>query len=251
MTRLLFTVFAAQLLFPGLTAGAAEFNGAVLRMINRMPRGGGYATDANAKQNLASAVLTQNERVAIQPEGANPSFCSSATYLVFAGVLSELAQSGQIHLPADSVAALEVTGQPDGSGVWGRWNANGPGTARLFYETGLGSNFVDWARARPGDFMKIFWTREIGSRERGHSVVFLGTELIDGVEHVRFWSSNKPEGYGEKTVPRTKIAWAVFSRLERPARVSRLAALPKMDTYLASMLKRPSTQAEVAKVCGF
>ena len=93
------------------------------------------------------------------------------------------------------------TGQRDGEGVWGRWNANGPGTARLFYEMKLGPNFSDFAQARPGDFMKIFWSTAVGRREHGHSVIFLGTEKVNGVDSVRFWSSNIGVGYSEKTVP--------------------------------------------------
>jgi hypothetical protein len=243
------------MLFPGHSAQSEtahdfDFNATILRMIDRMPQGGGYSTNSAAKQGLASAVRAENERVSIHPDVAQPSFCSSATYLVFASVLSNLAEKGQIHLSAEDVEALRVTDQRDGEGVWGRWNANGPGTARLFAETGMGQNFTDWNRARPGDFMKIFWTSEIGSRERGHSVVYLGTENIKGFEHVRFWSSNNPGGYGEKSVPRTKVAWAIFSRLERPARVTRLAGLPKIDTFLASLLKRPSTREEVTSQCG-
>lgn len=256
MKRLIAVVLSSFAVLPGVPAQAqnahdSEFNAAVLRAIARMPHGGGYATNATAKQNLTSAIRTEEERLALQPDVAQPSFCSSATYLVFLSVLGELAQRGQIYMSADDVRALRVAGQHDGEGVWGRWNANGPGTARLFTEAGLGQNFTDWSLARPGDFMKIFWTREIGSRERGHSVVYLGTETIKGVEHVRFWSSNQPGGYGEKSVPRSKIAWAIFSRLERPARISRLIGLPKVDTFLASMLKRSATREEVGSLCGF
>jgi hypothetical protein len=255
MKRLIALVLPALALLPpgstrAQTAHDLDFNAAILRSIERMPQGGGYATTSTAKQNLASAVRAGNDRISIQPEFAQPSFCSSATYLVFVNVLSELAQRRQIHLSAEDADALRVTGQQDGEGVWGRWNANGPGTARLFTESGLGQNFTDWNRARPGDFMKIFWSHEIGSRERGHSVVYLGMETIEGVQHVRYWSSNNPDGYGVKSVPRTKVAWAIFSRLERPARVSRLAGLPRIDTFLASMLNRPSTREEVASQCG-
>jgi hypothetical protein len=251
MNRLHVLAFAAAFVLAWPKSGhGSEFNGAILEAIRQMPKGGGYATTAEAKEKLAAAVRTDRDRVSIQPETAYPSFCSSATYLVFASVLAQLAERGEIHLSADDARALQVTGQADGEGVWGRWNANGPGTARLFTESGLGPNFVDWDRALPGDFMKIFWTMEIGSRERGHSVVFLGMETIKGVQHVRFWSSNQPGGYGEKSVPRTKIAWAIFSRLERPARVSRFSTLPKLDTFLASMLKRPSTKEEVSRLCG-
>lgn len=258
MKRLLPIALSALVLAPLLQAPARaqaarnlEFNAAVLRAIERMPSGGGYATNSTAKQNLASAIRADKERISVQPAAAQPSFCSSATYLVFVSVLSDLAERGLTYLSEDDARALRVTGQQDGEGVWGRWNANGPGTARLFAETGLGQNFTDWNLAQPGDFMKIFWTREVGSRERGHSVIYLGRETIKGVEHVRFWSSNQPGGYGEKSVPRSKIAWAIFSRLERPARVSRFVGLSKIDPFLASMLKRSATWEEVGSQCGF
>src|SRR5256885_5765061 len=45
-------------------------------------------------------------------------------------------------------------GQRDGEGIWGRWNANGPGTARLFQELGIGRNFVDVSQAQPGEDRK-------------------------------------------------------------------------------------------------
>ena len=35
-----------------------------------------------------------------------------------------------------TLSSLLVTGQADGTGVWGRWNSNGPGTGRLFWPSG-------------------------------------------------------------------------------------------------------------------
>jgi hypothetical protein len=139
---------------------------------------------------------------------------------------------------------------PDGVGIWGRWNANGPGTARLFHELGLGKNFTSWEQARPGDFMKIFWSTDVGKKERGHLVVFLGMETKDGVEHVRFWSSNKPGGYGEKSVPKSKVAAVIFSRLENPSNMQRAATMPKKDTYLASLLTHESSLSEALQKSG-
>ena len=94
----------------------------------------------------------------------------------------------------------------------GRWNANGPGTARLFYELRLGTNSTDFSSAKPGDFMKIFWTPEVGNTEHGHSVVYLGTETKNAEPYVRFWSSNVPAGYGEKSVPAEQNRAGIFSR---------------------------------------
>ena len=120
----------------------------------------------------------------------------------------------------------------------------------LFHEMNLGENFDDFAEAQPGDFMKIFWSRQVGKRETGHSVIFMGTEMRDGIEHVRYWSSNKPSGYGEKSVPRSKIAYAIFSRLQTPASLARIHSVPNVDIYLASLLRKRSSFAEATRKCG-
>ncbi len=126
----------------------------------------------------------------VNPSVARTTYCSGATYLVFVRAIQLLLPQSAF---ADGLAeALAIKGQPDGVGVWGRWNANGPGTACLFHELGLGHNFTSFEAARPGDFMKIFWTDAVGRREHGHSVIYLGGEQQNGIEMIRFWSSNKP-----------------------------------------------------------
>lgn len=225
--------------------GDADFNQLVLDAIARMPAGGRYATTAQAHQRLGASIALDASGLALTPRVAQPSYCSGATYHAFLAGIDALQRLGTVTLEPRTLQALLVRGQRDGEGVWGRWNANGPGTARLFTEAGLGRNFTDWSDARPGDFMKIWWNDEIGQRERGHSVVFLGA----AGDTVTFWSSNQPDGYGQQTIPRSRVKWAVFSRFEHPAVLNRLAGLPKMDRYLADMLTRPSSRAEVAEKC--
>jgi hypothetical protein len=70
------------------------------------------------------------------------------------------------------------------------------------------------------------------------------------VEHVRFWSSNKPGGYGEKSVPKSKVAAAIFSRLENPSNIQRVATIPKKDAYLASLLTHESSLGEALQKTG-
>jgi len=211
-----------------------------------MPRGGAYAANRLAMERFTSAVGVHNGSLSVQASTTVPNFCSEATYLVFLKAIA-----AQQALDPAALDALLVRGQPDGQGVWGRWNANGPGTARLFHELGLGRNFDDFEQARPGDFMKIFWSSEVGSRERGHSVVFLGRERSDGgVETIRFWSSNTPGGYGEKVVPRSRIAYAIFSRLEHPEALNRLPSLPSTDVYLARLNALRSSVAEARSKVG-
>ena len=186
----------------------------------------------------------------ILPSAASPSFCSGATYLVFIRTIEALRARGQLQLDFATLNHLIIRDQRDGEGIWGRWNANGPGTARLFHELGLGRNFSSFDQAKPGDFMKIFWSRQVGRREHGHSAIFLGTENRLGKEYVRYWSSNIPSGYGEKSVPRKKIAYAIFSRLQTPANLSRINNTPLVDTYLASLLRKSSSIDEAGAKCG-
>jgi hypothetical protein len=244
--RLLPALALLAALWFSLTARGEDWNPRILAQIQAMPRGGGYQANHLASERLSASVDVRGGALVVQPSGASPSFCSEATYLVFLKTI----QPALTRLDPSVRDALLVRGQPDGHGVWGRWNANGPGTARLFRELGLGPNFDDFAQARPGDFMKIFWSPELGSREHGHSVIFLGCEQQGGVECVRFWSSNVPGGYGEKTVPRTRIAYAIFSRLEHPEALNRLAGIPAVCPYLARLGAVRSSRAEARTMVG-
>lgn len=242
-------ILSLLLLFPAMLR-AEDFNRLVLEQIRTVPRGGGYAVTSTASQRLRQSVGVKGEHLTVAPQVARPSYCSGATFLIFLKTLTVLEQQGRLKLAPATVNALLVKGQPDGHGLWGRWNANGPGTPRLFHELKLGRNFESYAEARPGDFMKIFWTKEVGQKEHGHSVIFLGEETINGEPGVRFWSSNQPDGYGVKVVPKKKIAWAVFSRLEHPERINGAAQLPAKDPYLASLLKVRSSANEVRQQSG-
>jgi hypothetical protein len=229
---------------------AEDFNSLVLDKVREMPVGGNYSVTRVAKIRLQSAAHFESGKFFVLPSAASPSFCSGATYLVFIRALEELREAGRLQLDVATLDQLMIRDQRDGEGIWGRWNANGPGTARLFHELGLGRNFDNFAEARPGDFMKIFWSKNVGKTESGHSVIFLGTESRQGVEYVRFWSSNMPKGYGEKSVPRTKIAYAIFSRLEQPGNLARINSAPAVDSYLSSLLRKSSSFAEAIRKCG-
>jgi hypothetical protein len=227
-------------------ANPSDINQLVLESMHQMPSGGGYSTSSNANRELRDAVTTTSGMLEIRPSHATPSYCSEATYLVFLKALSALQSSHQLSLSPEIVHALKPNGQPDGTGIWGRWNANGPGTARLFFELGLGQNFTDLSQAQPGDFLKIFWNDGIGATEHGHSVIFLRQDPT--ARTLTFWSSNLHEGYGEKSVPLSRVHRMLFSRLEHPVNIHR--PLPHSDSYLSSMEHRSSTPAEMAEKCG-
>ena len=240
---------------PTVPRSSSDPNAAVLSAIRTMPSGGRYSASSAAFDGLGRAVTVGNGALRIDSRNAQPSFCSGATYLVFLQALDQLSRERGFALDAATLSTLLVAHQRDGQGIWGRWNANGPGTARLFSELRLGRNFTDFADARPGDFMKIFWTDEIGQREHGHSVVFLGTNVIAGKEFVKFWSSNIASGagdlsgYGDKIIPRTKIVRAIFSRLENPENIAHIRAISATDPFLAGLLSRRTTLEEVRRMC--
>jgi hypothetical protein len=244
------SVFLAILGFATPASFASDYNSLVLEQIKQMPQGGRYSVSHVAKIRLQSSAHFESGKFFILPSQASPSFCSGATYLVFIRTIEALRARNQLRLDYSTLERLIIRDQRDGEGIWGRWNANGPGTARLFHELQLGQNFDNFSHAKPGDFMKIFWSRQVGRKEHGHSTIFLGTENRPDGEYVRYWSSNVPSGYGEKSVPRNKIAYAIFSRLQNPANLARIDSAPFVDTYLASLLRSRSSIAEASAKCG-
>ena len=228
----------------------APWNEAIIAAVEKLPLGGGYATTLVARDALQASVAWEDGRPALRPARAQPSFCSGATYLVWLVALAQQQRAARIQLSPEVWRALVVEGQGDGEGIWGRWNANGPGTARLFQETGIGTNFTDIQKAKAGDFLKIFWNDSIGAAEKGHSVVFASTGMANGEQTVSFWSSNSPGGYGNKTVPRSKIKRMLFSRLEHPERLDSVLSLPPRDSFLSNLEEKSVSPAEAAKAIG-
>ncbi|MBK1833562.1 hypothetical protein [Roseibacillus ishigakijimensis] len=217
------------------------FNALTLAALREMPSGGAYSGTDATKNKLVLACRAEGADLVFTPSAARPSFCSGATYLVFL----RAAEEAGVLTPAVAQALVVQPDQQDGHGVFGRWNANGPGCAKLIADLGAGMNFTSWEEARPGDFLKIWWTEAIGGRERGHHVVYLGHDA----HSVRFWSSNQPAGYGEKTIPREQCRRLLFTRLTQPARLQQVTRLPATDEWLARMLREDFTWQEVVEKC--
>ena len=135
--KALLVFVAATCLGHAAPQAAVGLNETVLQVMATMPRDGGYSVASPASRVLSEAIVVSPSGLAIDASHAMPSYCSGATYLVFAGVCQRLIREGQLTLSDANLRALLVTGQRDGHGIWGRWNANGPGTARLFHELGL------------------------------------------------------------------------------------------------------------------
>lgn len=263
--------------FPSLNA--KDWNDLIVEKIAGMPQGGVYASYrrelpesqrfndlyATVDQLGSSLQVGLGGRLKVEPGKAGQySFCSSATYLLFCDVLADLQKRKELSFPKELNRELAdvggahpvIHGELDGVGLFGHWNANGPGTARLFERLDLGKNFESFDEAKPGDFLKIFWNDKIGKGERGHLVVYLGSKP-DG-SAIEVWSSNQnnddgSHGYGSMWIERSRIQRAVFSRLERPENLERwleFSEEEKTCPYLVGILKTPSTVEEMRRVIG-
>lgn len=230
--------------------GAAAWYQAMRNSLSRFKDGGGYKANRQAMEALTQKACRWDARagkpVFLIGE-ARPSFCSSACYLLLLKTLEtwDSAHASPVISERAWLALIPRLGQHDGDGPWGWANANGPGLAVLVHTLGAGVNFEDWRQARPGDFMKIFWTDHIGRRESGHLTVL----VKDGGDEVTFWSSNMPDGYGAKTIPKSKIKRVIFTRVTRPERFN-LAPSVGRHAWLASLLKQDVSMKEVRRHCG-
>jgi hypothetical protein len=261
--------------------------------------------------NTAFVMHPADARPQFIPSKAQPSFCSIATYAVLVKALTMWDTHGVISRNAwlnmkpyvgiyDDIDTAGI-GQDDGEGFWGRANANGPALGVLVHELKAGFSFTGyrgaktekyketpherymtddewradpvWAKAVPGDFMKIFWNRNdskgsdsgavIGingnkddEQEHGHSVVFLG---YNNNGEVMYWSSNGPGshprdmGYGIGTCDKTKIQRVVFTRITAPQCFDNVRKImPTMfNKWLDSLNgKHHGTTAELKRECG-
>ncbi len=215
--------------------------------LDEFPKGGGYSTRQAAFVGLTMKGCQWNGKKNVpvfRPRRATPSFCSAACYLLLLKSLQNWdATQPQRHIDSHAWAAL-MPGmhQKDGDGCWGWANANGPGLAVLVHALGAGINFQDWKQARPGDFMKIFWTEEIGRREFGHLTVL----VKDYGDRVSFWSANMPDGYGVKTVLKSNIKRVIFTRITRPEQFNKAPSIG-YNPWLANLLKKSVTPSAMRK----
>ena len=230
------------------------FNRIVLNTIQKdMPSGGGYSATPTDVERLAQQAVVWSESkqsLTIEPRQAVPTFCSAACYMVLLRSVQRWESTVGRRFPAEIWKKLDVTlNQPDGTGIWGRANANGPGFAKMIHDIGAGINFNDVRLAQPGDFLKIFWSEDIGLTERGHLVIYLGLERKNGSVYLRYWSANKPGGYGVKSAPLSRMHNLIFTRITAPQNFVRATKLPTCDSWLEDMQRRSFTFAEVRRKC--
>ncbi|MBL7666274.1 MAG: hypothetical protein JNM93_14150 [Bacteriovoracaceae bacterium] len=229
----------------------------IFESMKEIPLEGGYELTLRPAQKLRDAFYfginstNQPWQLNIRIDTAKPSYCTTATYLVFYKTLQKFWKWNEETPSLTTLLKLKPEAEDDGIGLWGRWNSNGPGTSKFFHDAKIGINFDDIKQARAGDFLKIFWNEHVGKYERGHSVIFLGLEVVDGKEMIRYWSSNKgTRGYGEQVIPRTDAIRTLFSRLTFPQDIKNIEELTQTDEYLKSMLTTVSNWDEVRKLTG-
>lgn len=214
---------------------------------------GGYSTSDRAKEALVASFQwnERQKRPMFNPQVAKPSFCSGAVYVaLLSGILRWEENNRRRVISEKAWQALLPKMVADGVGPWGYANANGPGFALLVHRLGAGVNFTDWKMARPSDVMKIWWTDEIGGKERGH-IVFL---VKDEGDVVQVWSSHmerdgQPGGYGIRKVPKSAIKRVLFSRITRPEAFNRAHLLPD-EPWLTNQLTQPVSWEECCRRCG-
>src|SRR5438067_7971712 len=129
-------------------APATDINSLILEQMGKMPSGGKYSVSHVAKIKLQSAAHFESGKFFVIPTKPYVSFCSGATYLVFIKTIEALRETGDLKLDFATLNQLIIRDQHDGEGVWGRWNANGPGTARLFYELGRSEEHTSELQSR-------------------------------------------------------------------------------------------------------
>jgi len=191
----------------------SELNKSILQSVKSAGDVCGYDKDT---ANASVAKLT-NQLPKMTFDGIGPTHCSGYTYSIFASVVGKKLSN---QLSTGALAALKAPATHDGENPYGYFNANGLGTATLFKESGIGTNFTNVNKAKPGDFLKILWSKspdgKVGRGEFGHSVIYLG----GNEKEICFVSANEKDnlngkvGCGVRCEPRTKIRTMVFSRLD-------------------------------------
>jgi len=220
-------------------------NSIVLTSVRSMPKGCGYDASQAAVDRLASSVSLKNGIIKQDLKAAKSTFCSGATYLVFLRTIEQLRLGNSTFLPESKYTRFADLRVKDGEEIFGRWNANGPGTAKLFSDLKCGINFTSYDHANPGDFMKMWWTNAIGKKERGHSVIYLGSHG----DQILYWSANHPEGYGCKSVAKSRVKHVLFSRLTNPAKLVNAHRLAPRDSFLGDMLHKDFTWRQISQSC--
>ncbi len=211
---------------------------------------GSYSVKDDAHDALARSFHWQGRAVYDKRE-PRPSFCSGAVYVALLNALIKWeAAQGKPQFSKDAWQALFPLRYQDGERAWGWANANGVGFALLIHELKAGTSFTDWNKARPLDVIKMWWTEEIGGKERGH-LAFL---IKDEGDKVLIWSSNQAiegqrGGYGLRYYPKSSIKRVLFTRITKPQQFERALQI-QFNPWLHGLLRQSSSWNEALRAIG-
>ena len=258
------------------TPMSSAWNSLLLKEIAGISNGGGYAANNTGMLAFNSAFGMNGNTLVINRSKARPSFCSGAAYLVLLSTLqswdtkSLIPKNAWTNLRPYAAPGMAYPYQDDGVGAWGRANSNGPGMAVLIKKLGAGRNYYIgnrseyssdaaywsvWGIAEPGDFLKIFRDNEIGAKEKGHMVVYLGRKYAVDENGARddliyYWSSQKAtNGFGIASCRASAIYRGVLTKITAPDRFASAGNLSptSKDSWLASLLGSRRADAEEMK----
>ncbi|MFI3244051.1 MAG: hypothetical protein R3Y56_07360 [Akkermansia sp.] len=208
---------------------------------------GHYSVKDDAHEALARSFRWKGRAIYDKSE-PRPSFCSGAVYVALLNALIKWeAAQGKAQFSKEAWQALFPLRYQDGERAWGWANANGPGLALLIHQLGAGYSFTDWDKARPFDVIKMWWTHEIGGKERGHIAFF----IKDEGDKVLIWSSNQSldgqqGGYGLRYYPKSSIKRALFTRITKPQAFEGASQI-KFNPWLHGLLRQSSSWADALR----
>ncbi|MFA6074666.1 MAG: hypothetical protein WCV63_03560 [Negativicutes bacterium] len=210
-------------------ADAPNYNKAVLQGIDKVmataPNGGGYFVGlrANPPESPLGYDLKFGKYSLLTPPRST-SYCSGSSYGVFIEALNIINPRYSNRMTAAQLEACRMQ-EPDGGRrdddikLWGYWNDDVWGIHHALIDyTQMGEVVAPYA-AKPGDFIKIMW-----SKSSGHFVVFLG--WVRGANNqpvaIRYWSSQPgTNGFGEQESSISKIYSILFVRLTYPDNITK------------------------------
>ncbi len=214
---------------------------------------GCYSTRADAHYALRSCFGFGmiSGKLYYMPSKLTPSFCSGAVHIALLSALMHWDSTHpEISLSKEDWDSMLPGNVQDGEGVWGWANANAAGFANLIHKLGAGYSFTNPAQARRHDIIKIWWTNEIGGKERGH-LAFL---IKQDAEHYYIWGSHQrdekgQEGIYTKQIAKSDVARVLFTRITQPAAFQRAEDIG-FDPWLNALLYTPVSWEETLRRAG-
>jgi len=220
-------------------ADAPEYNEFVLRGIDKVmataPNGGGYFVGLKAQppESPLGYELKLGSYSLLTPPRPT-SYCSGSSYGVFIEALNLINPRYSKRMTAAQLEACrmqEADGgrRDDDVKLWGYWNDDIWGIHHALIDYTQTGEVVEPDAARPGDFIKIMW-----SKASGHFVVFLG--WVRGADNqptaIRYWSSQPgTNGFGEQESSIGKIYSLLFVRLTEPDNITKFDPGYKVNVW--------------------